>query len=58
MVAAALRETLAEKVRALEKRMITEALSRHGWNRKAAASELGISYPTILKKIRSFKITN
>ncbi len=51
-------ETLAEKVQSLEKRMITEALSRHGWNRKAAASELGISYPTILKKIRSYKITN
>jgi two-component system NtrC family response regulator len=49
--------TLAERVRTLEKRMIAEALARHKWNRRAAASDLGISYPTILKKIRSYKIT-
>ena len=49
-------ETLSGKVRELEKRLITEALARHGWNRRSTALELGISYPTILKKIRSYRI--
>ncbi len=48
--------TLGEKVGALERKLIAEALARHNWNRRAAAVELGISYPTILKKIRSYHI--
>jgi transcriptional regulator with PAS, ATPase and Fis domain len=46
--------TLPDKVRDLEKRMVTEALGKNSWNRKAAAADLGISYPTLLKKIRDY----
>ena len=46
--------TLPDKVRDLEKRMVSEALKRNEWNRKAAAADLGISYPTLLKKIRDY----
>jgi DNA-binding NtrC family response regulator/tetratricopeptide (TPR) repeat protein len=44
-------------VRELEKRAISETLSRCSWNRSAAAREMGISYPTLLKKIRQYGIT-
>ena len=47
---------LPDLVRALEKRTITEALKRFEWNRSAAAREIGISYPTLLKKIREYEI--
>ena len=47
---------LPELVRALEKRTITEALKRFEWNRSATAREIGISYPTLLKKIREYEI--
>jgi DNA-binding NtrC family response regulator/tetratricopeptide (TPR) repeat protein len=56
--AASIRRTaLPERVKDLEKRIISESLIRNGWNRSAAASELGISYPTLLKKIRDLSIT-
>jgi transcriptional regulator of acetoin/glycerol metabolism len=44
-------------IRALEKRAISDTLSRCSWNRSAAAREMGISYPTLLKKIRDYGIT-
>jgi DNA-binding NtrC family response regulator/tetratricopeptide (TPR) repeat protein len=47
---------LSEHIEELEKRMISEALERCSWNRKAAAEELAISYPTLLKKIRQFDL--
>ncbi len=47
---------LPDLVRALEKRTITETLKRFEWNRSAAAREIGISYPTLLKKIREYEI--
>jgi transcriptional regulator with GAF, ATPase, and Fis domain/tetratricopeptide (TPR) repeat protein len=49
--------SLPERVQDLEKRIISECLIRNGWNRSLAAAELGISYPTILKKIRDYDLT-
>jgi DNA-binding NtrC family response regulator/tetratricopeptide (TPR) repeat protein len=56
-VARAQRMSLPDRVQDLEKRIISECLLRNGWNRSVAASELGISYPTILKKIRDYNLT-
>jgi transcriptional regulator with AAA-type ATPase domain/tetratricopeptide (TPR) repeat protein len=46
--------TLPDLVRDLERRIVTESLERNSWNRKAAAADLGISYPTLLKKVRDY----
>lgn len=46
--------TLPEMVRELERGTIREALERADWNRKNTAATLGISYPTLLKKIRDY----
>ncbi len=46
--------TLPDMVRDLERRIVEEALGRNDWNRKAAAADLGVSYPTLLKKIRDY----
>jgi DNA-binding NtrC family response regulator/tetratricopeptide (TPR) repeat protein len=51
------RLSLSDRIKDLEKRIVSESLIRNGWNRSLAAKELGISYPTILKKIRDLKIT-
>jgi transcriptional regulator with PAS, ATPase and Fis domain len=51
-VGRALRSNVAQ----LEKRMIGEALERVRWNKARAARELGLSYPTLLSKIRTLKI--
>lgn len=48
--------TMPEMIESLERRMVAEALDAESWNRKAAARRLGISYPTILKKIRDYGI--
>ncbi len=50
--------SLPERVRDLERRIVSEALGRNSWNRRTTASELGISYPTLLKKIRDFGLTS
>lgn len=50
------RSQLPDRIKELEKRMISESLVRNGWNRSSAAAELGISYPTLLKKIRDLRI--
>lgn len=50
------RLSLPGRVKDLEKRIISECLIRNGWNRSVAANELGISYPTLLKKIRDLSI--
>jgi transcriptional regulator with PAS, ATPase and Fis domain len=50
------RATLPARVKDLEKRIISESLIRNGWNRSLAATELGISYPTLLKRIRDLSI--
>ncbi len=46
--------SLPDMVRELERKIVAEALGRNDWNRKAAAADLGISYPTLLKKIRDY----
>jgi transcriptional regulator with PAS, ATPase and Fis domain len=50
--------SLRSNVSVLERRMIAEALERNGWNRARAARELGLSYPTLLAKIRTLRIEN
>jgi len=47
---------LRSNVALLERRMIAEALERVRWNKARAARELGLSYPTLLAKIRTLKI--
>ena len=47
---------LRSNVSELEKRMIGEALERNRWNKARVARELGLSYPTLLAKIRSLGI--
>ncbi len=47
---------LRSNVALLERRMIAEALERVRWNKARAARELGLSYPTLLSKIRTLKI--
>jgi DNA-binding NtrC family response regulator/tetratricopeptide (TPR) repeat protein len=49
--------SLPDMVRDLERKIVGDALGRNDWNRKAAAADLGISYPTLLKKIRDYGIT-
>ena len=41
-----------QHVERLERRLIREALELHGWNKTHAARALGLSYPTLLSKIR------
>ncbi|MBN1163377.1 MAG: sigma 54-interacting transcriptional regulator [Candidatus Krumholzibacteriota bacterium] len=48
--------SLPNRVRQLEMKTVAEALKKNSWNRKITARELGISYPTLLKKIRDYKI--
>ena len=43
-------------LKALEALHISDALRRHGGNRKKAAKELGINPSTLFRKIRSFGI--
>jgi two-component system, NtrC family, response regulator AtoC len=40
-----------------EARMIKEALSASGWNRRRAANNLNISYRSLLYKIQQHNIT-
>ena len=47
---------LRSNVAMLERRMIAEALDRCRWNKARTARELGLSYPTLLAKIRTLKI--
>jgi transcriptional regulator with GAF, ATPase, and Fis domain len=47
---------LRSSVSELERRMISEALDRHRWNKAKVARELGLSYPTLLARIRNLEI--
>jgi DNA-binding NtrC family response regulator len=40
-----------------EREYILKELERNRWNRKKTASDLGLSYRTILNKIEQFKLT-
>lgn len=48
--------TLRESVGQLEREMISEALTRHGGNKARVSRELGLSYPTLLAKIRLHRL--
>ena len=48
--------TLRSNVSDLERRMITDALERNRWNKAKVARELGLSYPTLLARIRNLHI--
>ena len=47
---------LKTNVAQLERQMISEALERNRWNKARTARDLGLSYPTLLAKIRQFKL--
>ncbi|MEO5618368.1 MAG: sigma 54-interacting transcriptional regulator, partial [Candidatus Eisenbacteria bacterium] len=48
--------SLRSNISDLERKMIAEALERTRWNKARAARDLGLSYPTLLTKIRSLQI--
>jgi transcriptional regulator with GAF, ATPase, and Fis domain len=48
--------SLRSNVSELERRMISEALDRNRWNKAKVARELGLSYPTLLARIRSLEL--
>ena len=48
--------TLRERIDQLERTEIQAALERSGWNKSQAALELNISYPSLLSKIKRYKI--
>jgi transcriptional regulator with PAS, ATPase and Fis domain len=54
---AVLPASLGSAVQSTEERMILEALERHGYNRKAAAAELGMHKSTLHRKLNTLKIT-
>jgi len=49
-------KSLRSNISQLERRMIAEALDRCRWNKARTARELGLSYPTLLSKIRTLQI--
>uniref|UniRef100_A0A832IB04 Tetratricopeptide repeat protein n=1 Tax=Eiseniibacteriota bacterium TaxID=2212470 RepID=A0A832IB04_UNCEI len=49
-------KSLRSNINELERRMIAEALERNRWNKARAARELGLSYPTLLSKIRTLEL--
>jgi transcriptional regulator with PAS, ATPase and Fis domain len=48
--------TLRTSVSLLERRLIAECLEKHRWNKARVARELGLSYPTLLSRIRTLRI--
>ena len=48
--------SLRNNVAQLERKMIAEALERNRWNKARTARDLGLSYPTLLAKIRTFSL--
>lgn len=50
-------EGLSSAMEAFESAFISSVLERTGWNRKAAARELGIGYSTLKKKLKRFGLT-
>jgi transcriptional regulator with GAF, ATPase, and Fis domain len=48
--------TLRAEVAKVERRLIAQALERHNWNKLQAARELSLSYPTLLQKIKIFRL--
>lgn len=52
--AAAASRTLRSNITELERQLIAGALARHRGNKARVARELGVSYPTLLSRIRAF----
>jgi transcriptional regulator with PAS, ATPase and Fis domain len=48
--------TLRSNVSELERQMIAGALARHRGNKARVARELGVSYPTLLSRIRAYRL--
>jgi transcriptional regulator with GAF, ATPase, and Fis domain/tetratricopeptide (TPR) repeat protein len=48
--------SLRSSVSELERRVISDALDRHSWNKAKVARELGLSYPTLLARIRNLEL--
>ena len=48
--------SLRDQIHLLEAREIRSALERNAWNKSRAAIELGISYPSLLSKIKRYCI--
>jgi transcriptional regulator with GAF, ATPase, and Fis domain/tetratricopeptide (TPR) repeat protein len=48
--------SLRSSVSDLERRVIQEALERNRWNKAKVARELGLSYPTLLSRIKSLQL--
>jgi DNA-binding NtrC family response regulator len=48
--------TLKSNVTELERQMISSALARHRGNKARVARELGVSYPTLLGRIRAYRL--
>jgi DNA-binding NtrC family response regulator len=51
-----LRQIVSRSVARVEARAITAALQRTRWNKKRAATELGISYKSLLNKIHQYRL--
>jgi transcriptional regulator with PAS, ATPase and Fis domain len=49
--------SLREALAGLEGRMIHDAMARHRGNKSAVARELGLSYPTLLAKVRLYGLS-
>jgi DNA-binding NtrC family response regulator len=47
---------VARAVSRVESREIARALERARWNKKRAAADLGISYKSLLNKIKQYEI--
>ncbi len=47
---------LRDQIEELERREILSALERTAWNKSRAAIDLGISYPSLLSKIKRYRI--
>jgi DNA-binding NtrC family response regulator len=54
--AVVLRGSLHETVEELERRLVTDALERHGWRMTAAARELGLERSHLYKKLKALGI--
>jgi len=48
--------TLRERIEILEHQAIARALDQHDGNKSRAATDLGISYPNLLSKIKRYNI--
>ncbi len=51
-----LKAMVARAVSRVESREIARALERARWNKKRAAADLGISYKSLLNKIKQYEI--